>query len=58
MLGESGQGEYAIPQSKMDLFRGNNNIVLRFKKGVYNQKEIESVLKELKTEVQFDYIFE
>lgn len=58
LLGESGQGEYAIPQSKMDLFRGNNNIVLRFKKGVYNQKEIESVLKELKTEVQFDYIFE
>lgn len=58
LLGEAGQGEYAIPQSKMGLFRGNNNIVLRFKKGVYNQKEIESVLKELKTEVQFDYIFD
>lgn len=58
LLGESGQGEYAIPQSKMNLFRGNNNIILRFKKGVYDQKEIESVLRELKTEVQFDYLFE
>lgn len=58
LLGEAGQGEFAIPQSKMKLFRGNNNIILRFNKGLYNQKQVEPILRELQTEVDFDYIFE
>lgn len=58
LLGEAGQGEFAIPQSKMKLFRGNNNIILRFNKGIYNQKEIEPILKELQSETDFDYVFE
>lgn len=58
LLGEAGQGEFAIPESKLDLFRGNNNIILRFNKGVHNQKEVESVLKELQSERSFTYVFE
>ena len=58
LLGEAGEGEFAIPESKLDLFRGNNNIILRFNKGIYNQKELEPILSELQSEMSFTYIFE
>lgn len=58
LLGEAGEGEFAIPESKLDLFRGNNNIVLRFNKGIYNQKELEPILSDLQSEMDFTYIFE
>lgn len=57
LLGEVGQGEYAIPESKVDLFRGNNNIIVKFKKGVYNQRAVDDVMSELKQELIFDNLF-
>ena len=57
LLGEVGQGEYAIPESKVDLFRGNNNIVVKFKKGVYNQRAVDDVMSELRQELVFDNLF-
>lgn len=57
LLGEVGQGEYAIPESKVDLFRGNNNIIVKFKKGVYNQRAVDDVMSELRQELVFDNLF-
>lgn len=57
LLGEVGEGEFAIPQSKVDLFRGNNNVVIKFKKGVYNQRAVDDVMGELKQELPLNDIF-
>ena len=57
LLGEVGEGEFAIPQSKVDLFRGNNNVVIKFRKGVYNQRAVDDVMGELKQELSLNDIF-
>ena len=47
---EAGQGEFIIPQSKLKLFRGDNNFIVRINGNIYDKPALERTLKDLELE--------
>jgi hypothetical protein len=39
-MAEAGQGEFAIPKSKVKYFRGNDNVIIRVRGKVYKDSNI------------------
>ena len=56
IMSEALQGEFAIPESKLKLFRGNNNLIIRIKGKTYNQDQVEKVVRDLQNEIPITLI--
>lgn len=50
IMGEAGEGELAIPESKLKIFRGESNVIIRVGGKVYQPDNINKALKEIKGE--------
>lgn len=55
IMSEAGHGEWAIPESKTKLFRGNNNVVVRINGKIYNKSAIDSAMRELENTLVFPF---
>lgn len=55
IIAEQGEGEWAIPKSKVKLFRGNNNVIIRINGNTYNKTQIDSAVRELESTMIFPF---